>query len=203
MKKIIPLFLTSLTLLSSFKTYADDRPYLLLQGGLVGSELTVYHQYPFGLSEEKVRMKSAARIAGGYLWEDHFGLAFGVEAGIQVFQDYKEWVRYYDYCYIYNRFSLDALGVVEFRLSPDVIIFAKGGMAYVDEQVEYDGSYNVQSHSRGTGQPKSIFGIGYDLTDYLNVNLALNTEYQTKERDLMFGKEKAMNVLMMGIQYYL
>jgi outer membrane immunogenic protein len=123
------------------------------------------------------------RLSAGYLWDLNNRLGVGLETGFsKYFKDLKangtDWWSDTSWNASYKRWDVDLFGVVDFHATEKFNIFAKAGAAYVNQKISgsiftQDTTYHI-SDTDNIVSPKAVIGMGYDVTDNVNLNLSLN-----------------------------
>jgi outer membrane immunogenic protein len=152
-------------------------------------------------------IRATGRLAGGYTWDVNDCLKVGLEAGVNGFEDVDSSIIFADFNSInvidleYSRWSLDALAVVDYQATQKFDLFAKAGPAYVREKVAID-TFGVEfSRSHGTVVPKAIVGVGYDVTNNVNLNLSLSHEFKRDNQNSIFDAVPSTTSALVGLQY--
>jgi outer membrane immunogenic protein len=147
------------------------------------------------------------RLSAGYLWDLNNRLGVGLETGFsKYFKDLKvngrDWWSDSSWNVCYKRWDVDLLGVVDFHATEKFNIFAKAGAAYVNQKIsgtifEQNTTYHLSnSDIDNIVSPKAVIGMGYDVTDNVNLNLSLNHTIDIN-RDVDLGA----TAVLAGIKY--
>lgn len=180
------LFL-SLVLLSSSVIGA---PYISGQVGMVGFG---DHDNPYSnITGKDSDIKATGRVAGGYLFDVNNCLKVGLEAGLNGFGKEKFTTTILTdqgnttLNQTWRRTSVDTLAVLDYQVTPEVNLFAKAGPAFVREKLSQQMVFSTANVSlQGAGSlsncrvtPKAVIGAGYNVTESVNLNLALSHEFK-------------------------
>lgn len=150
------------------------------------------------------------RIATGYLWEIASCTQFGLELGFSAFSHIGigESSYYYDQHIKYARYGADALAILDYHFTKRFDIFAKAGVAYSHQKFSVDYRYN-DGISRTSGSehdsamvfaPKAVLGVGYDVTDNINLNVSFNHEFQRRGSALS-RYSPGVSSMSLGLRY--
>ncbi len=157
---------------------AFSAPYINGDVGFFGVEIT--NSTPFSYSEDTY-LGAMGRIGLGNLWPVNDCLQIGLETGRSVFGSHGD--SYFNGSMDYDRYSFDLLAVVDQHITRRFNIFGKAGFAYAKDEFSIRDFPFYQSVSTTGVVPKGIFGIGYDLTKRINLNLAYNKEFNANNVD--------------------
>lgn len=129
------------------------------------------------LSQDKHHSSGiTGRVAGGYEWNNlstlgntpentnTFCLNYGIELGYQYYNNAPNNNFYH---WNGHRHTIDLLGVLDIDVNPLIDVFVKLGPALTKTQYISD----------NTVVAKVIGGVGYNLTDNINLNLAYTHEF--------------------------
>ena len=171
-------FCTSLFLASS--AYAS--PYINAQVGFFGFE--VVNTTPYSSSEEH-NLGANLRIGVGKLWSVNDCLQLGLETGANVFGSHGDTLL--NGTIDYDRYSFDLLAVADQHITRRFDIFAKAGFAYAKDEYTFRNFLFNHTISNSAIVPKGVLGIGYDVTERINLNLAYNKEFHANNvNDISF-----------------
>ncbi|MBI2790880.1 MAG: outer membrane beta-barrel protein [Gammaproteobacteria bacterium] len=167
-----------------FVSPAYCAPYL--SGQLGATDVTLTYTTPYSFSDSH-KITPISRVAGGYLWENDEHFKYGLEAGFENFHSVKE--DFHQIELKYHQFQIDTLGVIDYYPGKRLDLFVKAGAAYAKQtasmsalQISGSGSYNKVF-------PKAVVGVGYNVTQNVNLNISLenNFNYESPKRDLLAG----------------
>lgn len=186
------IFISTLSF-SAFNAHAV--PYLSGQIGYYGQGTNDVVDNLFNHNTDR---QLTGRFAGGYEWSMNDLYNLGLEAGLNGYKKTQVDIGHTGINLLARRTSLDVLGVINGFVTPEINVFAKAGLALVKQK--YPAQYQripFLSMTENNIVPKMVMGVGYDLSDNVNVNLSLNHEF--KRNDFA----PAASALLVGIQYYL
>ncbi len=195
MKKTNKLSVILLSTLSICSINAIASPYVSGQFGVYGTSDS-NNAYD-NLFHNKSRI--TGRIAAGYLWGINPCTELGLESGVQGYQKIREQYTVTDATL--RRYSIDALGVVDYRPIQYFNVFAKAGAAYVREKINVHTTHYDYSSAKGTVVPKAVIGAGYDVLENVNVNLSVSQEFKRHGHFVATLPMPAATSAMAGVNY--
>lgn len=195
MKKTNKLSVILLSTLSICSINAIANPYVSGQFGVYGSSDS-NNTYD-NLFHYKTR--TTGRIGAGYLWDVNPCTELGLEGGVQGYQKMREQYNITDASL--RRYSIDALGVVDYRPIQRFDVFAKAGAAYVREKINIHTTGYDYSGAKGTVVPKAVIGAGYDVLENVNLNLSVSQEFKRNSHFVAALPMPAATSAMAGVNY--
>lgn len=144
---------------------------------------------------------ATGRLSAGYLWDVADCIKLGVEAGFSGNQNVDLKV---DGTKIakYKRFGVDALAVADYSVTPEFDVFAKAGATYVHQRITSDLDAVDFTGSSSHVVPKAVIGVGYNVSENVNLNMSLNHEFQKRSSHDSFGSfAPGATSLLAGIKY--
>lgn len=118
----------------------------------------------------------SGRVAAGYLWgDDHVN--YGIEVGGTYYPSAKDSVENV-LDYKVDGYNLDVLGVLKYTADSGFDIFAKAGVAYVNQKLTVSVPYfGIASETDSKIAPETAFGVGYQFDQNWEVNLTVNAVF--------------------------
>jgi len=181
MKKSLLLALAMLTPVAAFA--AAGTPGAYVQGVMGGNAVFSNNDYSFG-NDTATGFSFGA--ATGYLWGCD-AVNYGVELGGLLYPRTTTSNRAIPGTNINSNFSVngynvDLLGVLKYNFPSGFNVFAKGGVAYVNQKVSLNalGSSSTTvslNKTDDTFAPEAAIGVGYQLNQNWDVNLTVNTVF--------------------------
>lgn len=178
-------------------------PYAAIEGGVNGyGGNNIYDN--FFESEGK---GPVGRLSAGYLWDLNDRFQIGLETGFsKYFKDLKangtDWWNDTSWNARYKRWDVDLLGVVDFHATERFNLFAKAGAAYANQKTSasifMQNTTYTYSDTDNIVSPKAVIGMGYDVTDNVNLNLSLNHTIHINRRD---NSDLGATAVLAGIKY--
>lgn len=168
----------------AFHSTAYCAPYL---SGQIGATIVPFtFSTPYS-SYEIDKTALLTRLAVGYMWENNASLQYGIEAGYENLHRVKQ--SYQQFVLEARQYQIDTVGVVDYFFCKRWDVFAKAGAAYTKRTVS--GNYRQASYSGAYDKfsPKVALGVGYNLTNHVNLNISLENNFQdvSPHRDLLAG----------------
>ena len=202
MKKILIAAVATAAVVFGAQAYAAQGFYVGGQAGYsqayLDKTLSQYEGVGVNITRSS-RSGLAGRVYGGY----NLNKFLGVELGVAKYAEYKYNVSTGG-SLKGNAYAADLLGVGTLPLGGNFNLFAKGGMAYVEEKEKAHGTTGVTFGNGKTSdtdhfwRPELVLGASYDLSDSLSLNLSYSR---------IFGKEDTSKYLPslglwgLGVQY--
>lgn len=188
--KAILLFLLPVAVFAAPGTYVT--------GEVGGVMLTDGNNHVFDTSENPTGV--IGRLSIGHLWGDNI-VNYGVELGGSYFPNATiSDSKLNDADLTYKGYAVDLLGVVKYNFASKVFLLAKGGAAYLHQQVDlsipYFGSF---SFSGSKIAPELALGVGYQATPKVGLSLVASSIFagELTERNPV----AAQQALMFGLTY--
>lgn len=195
MKKNYKLSVILLSTFSICSINAMASPYVSGQFGIYGtSDSNNAYDNLF-----HYKSRTTGRIGAGYLWSVNPCTELGLEGGVQGYQKIREQYTVTDASL--RRYSIDALGVVDYRPIQRFNVFAKAGAAYVREKISIHTTRYDYSGAKGTVVPKAVIGAGYDVLENVNLNLSVGQEYKRHHHFVSTLPMPAATSAMAGVNY--
>lgn len=170
--------------LIAFHSTAYCAPYLSGQIGATVIPFTISTPYS---SFESDKTALLTRLAVGYMWGNNANFQYGIEAGYENLHRVKE--SFQQIALEARQYQIDAVGVIDYFFCKRWDVFAKAGAAYTKRTVaaNYQAIYFSGAYDRFS--PKVVVGVGYNLTNHLNLNLSLenNFKHVAPQRDILAG----------------
>lgn len=205
MKKSLLLALAMLTPVAAFA--AAGSPGAYVQGVVGGNAVFGDDNYSFNRANTLTGYSFGA--AAGYLWGCS-NLNYGVEVGAL---SYPDSTTSYNYGLggiqsidgKTDGYNIDLLGVLKYTFDSGFNVFAKAGVAYVNQKATADykiAGVKVSSVSRTDDKyaPEVALGAGYQFNQNWEVNLTANTVF-AGESSLNDAVSRTGNVLL-GVTYH-
>lgn len=169
--------------LIAFHSTAYCSPYVSGQIGAIN--VTFGFSTPYN-SYEIDKTALLTRLAVGYLWSENGILQYGIEAGFQNLHHVE--ATSYQITLGTHQYQIDTVGVIDYYFCRKWDVFAKAGAAYNKRFFSVNYQQESDSGSLAKLAPKAVLGIGYNLTQHVNLNLSWEKNFKTfKGSDLLAG----------------
>ena len=170
--------------LIAFHSTAYCAPYLSGQIGATTVTTNINTPYSSFTSDKTALL---TRLAVGYMWENNASLHYGIEAGYENLHRVKQ--SYQQIVLEGRQYQIDTVGVIDYFFCKRWDVFAKAGVAYTKRTVSANYPAAFYSGAYDRFAPKAVVGVGYNLTNHVNLNLSLENNFKnvSPKRDLLAG----------------